>query len=81
MARSHHRKKHKEHLQQFKHKGDMTTSTAKTPASRIMTVVGALTGFVIGYLSSNGSILWMAVGLVGGGLVGYWLGRRMDQGQ
>lgn len=81
MARSHHRRKHKEHLQQFKHKGDMTTSTAKASASRIMTVVGALTGFVIGYLASNGSILWIAVGLVAGGLAGYWLGHRMDQGQ
>ncbi len=83
MARSHHRKKHREHVRQFKHSHDTSESpaTAKGKATNIIMIVGALAGFAIGYFASEGVILWMTVGLLVGAAGGYWVGKRVDEGK
>ncbi|HEX7845996.1 MAG TPA: glycine zipper domain-containing protein, partial [Chitinophagaceae bacterium] len=79
MARPHHRKKHKQHLQQFKHRGDASAETAKSKGSSVFAVGGAVFGFAIGYIISSGSVLWMIIGLIVGGAAGYFLGERIDK--
>ena len=78
MARSHHRKKHKEHLRQFKHKDETGSSTAKSKASGIFTIAGAIIGLAVSYFGSQGSLLWIVIGLIAGGAAGYFVGRRID---
>jgi hypothetical protein len=81
MARSHHRKKHREHLRNFKQSHEGTASVkAKGKASGVFTFGGVAVGLLLGYLASNGSLVWAAAGLVIGGTAGYLLGRRIDGG-
>ena len=79
MARSHHRKKHKEQLRQFKHKEETTWSTPKSKAANVFAVVGAIVGLAVSYFSTAGSILWISVGLIAGGIAGYLIGRKVDE--
>ncbi|MCX6317322.1 MAG: hypothetical protein NTW29_08525 [Bacteroidetes bacterium] len=83
MARSHHRKKHKEHLRQFRHshEGASASDTPKTKAAVLFTVIGALLGFAVGYFGSSGSLVWMGAGLVAGAIAGYYLGKNIDRGK
>ena len=78
MARSHHRKKHKEHLRQFKNKGETISSTPKSKASGIFTVGGAIIGLAVTYFGTQGSLLWMLIGAIAGGVGGYLIGRKVD---
>jgi len=82
MARSHHRKKHKQHLQQFKQSHDTSISASGTKSTAkavwVFGIAGVILGFAIGYFASSGSILWMAVGTVAGGAAGYLVGRKID---
>ena len=80
MARSHHRKNHKEHLKQFKHSHDTATSASKarTKASSVFTIAGALVGFAVSYFATQGSIIWVAVGLLTGAGIGYMIGKKVD---
>ena len=78
MARSHHRKKHKQHVQQFKHRGDFTVSKRKGKASYTFLIIGVIVGFLIGYFASNGMAGWMTVGLLTGGALGFFVGNRVD---
>ena len=78
MARSHHRKKHKQHVQQFKHKGDFAASKTKGKASYTFLIIGVIVGLLIGYFASNGEAGWMAVGLIVGGAAGFIIGKRID---
>ena len=82
MARSHHRKKHKQHLQQFKqsHDSSVSASAAKNTAKAVWVfgIAGVIVGFAIGYFATSGSLLWMAAGLVAGGGIGYLIGRKID---
>lgn len=78
MARSHHRKKHKEQLRQFKHKVETTWSTPKSKAANVFALVGAIVGLAVSYFSTGGSLLWIAIGLIAGGLAGYLIGRKID---
>ena len=80
MARSHHRKKHKEQLRQFKHKEETTYSTPKSKASNIFAIVGAIIGLAVSYFAAEAAILWICVGLVVGGIAGYLIGRKVDTG-
>jgi hypothetical protein len=81
MARSHHRKKHREHLRNFKQSHEGTASVkAKGKASGVFTFGGVAVGLLLGYLASNGSLVWTVAGLVIGGTAGYFLGRRIDAG-
>lgn len=82
MARSHHRKKHKQHLQQFRQSHDTkvskAVSKAKASATWIFTIAGVVLGFAVSYFATSGSLLWMAVGTVAGGAAGYLIGRKID---
>lgn len=79
MARSHHRKKHKEHLRQFKQKTGTTWTTPKSKAANVFAVAGAAVGLIVSYFSAEGSLVWISVGLVAGGVCGWLIGRRVDQ--
>lgn len=80
MARPHHRKKHKTHVRQFKQSHDTNVNSPKSWAKAIsvFTIVGALTGFAIGYFATQGAILWLIVGMLLGGAGGYLIGKRID---
>jgi hypothetical protein len=79
MARSHHRKKHKEHLRNFKQSHEGTASVkAKGKASGVFAFGGVAVGLLLGYLASNGSLLWAIAGLIAGGATGYFIGRSVD---
>ena len=78
MARPHHRKKHKQHVQQFKHRGDFVTSKAKGKASYTFLVVGLIVGSLVGYFAGNGAAAWMIIGLAIGAAAGYFIGYRID---
>lgn len=81
MARSHHRKKHKTHVQQFKHSHDTNTagSRSKAGAISVFTIGGALLGLALGYFATEGTMLWLVVGLLAGGALGYLIGNRLDK--
>ena len=84
MARSHHRKKHKEHLRQFKHSHDGSTTSERKATSKavvIFGILGALIGFAVGYFGSNDSLVWSGIGMVVGAITGYYLGRNVDRGR
>lgn len=80
MARSHHRKKHKEHLKQFKtsHDTGSSSSSARIKTTGIFTVLGAATGFAISYFATGFSVVWAPVGTVAGGIAGYYIGKKID---
>jgi len=78
MARPHHRKKHKEHLQQFKHSQDTTVEKIKSKGTKVFAVVGAVIGFAVAFFASSGSLIWMAAGLIVGGIGGYYFGLKID---
>lgn len=78
MARSHHRKKHKEQLRHFKHKEETTFSPPKSKASNIFTIMGAVVGLAVSYFASEGALLWIGIGVIAGGVTGYLIGRKVD---
>lgn len=82
MARSHHRKKHKEHVRQFKQVHDTAVSVApgksKTSATWVFGIAGLIVGFAVGYFASSGDTIWMAAGSVAGVSSGYFIGRKID---
>jgi uncharacterized membrane protein YfcA len=79
MARSHHRKKHKQHLQQFKHSRETAADSPKSKSSAtwVFGIAGTILGFAISYFAS-GEILWLVAGLIAGATAGYFIGRRID---
>ena len=79
MARSHHRKKHKEQLRHFKHKEQTTYSTPRSKAANVFAIAGAIAGLAVSYFSTQGSLVWILAGLVAGGIAGYLKGRKVDQ--
>ena len=79
MARSHHRKKHKEHLRQFKHSQETVAgASGKSKTVGIFTIIGAATGFAVGYFATQGVILWISIGILAGAAAGFYIGRRID---
>lgn len=80
MARSHHRKKHKEHVRQFRHSQETTKTRSKGKATPTFIIAGLVAGFAIGYFAAPGNIIWMGAGLIAGGIIGYLIGRRIDGG-
>ena len=80
MARSHHRKKHKEHLRQFRHSHETNTATSssKTKASSIFAIAGALVGFAVSYFATQGTLVWVAAATIAGTVAGYFIGKKVD---
>jgi uncharacterized membrane protein YfcA len=80
MARPHHRKKHKAHVRQYKNHNEniKAVPAAKTKASSLFAIVGALTGGAVGYFASQGSWIWIFAGLLLGTITGYLLGKKLD---
>ena len=79
MARSHHRKKHKEHLRQFKHSHEAAPSqVVRGKAIWVFTIGGAIVGLMIAYFAASSSPLWSVIGLLVGGGAGFLAGRKMD---
>lgn len=79
MARSHHRKKHKAHLKQFRQSHDTSVSqNAKGKAAWILAIGGALVGFAVSYFATGGALLWLAIATIGAGTAGYYIGKKMD---
>ena len=80
MARTHHRKKHKEHLRQFKHDHESAASpsSVKGKTTSLFTVIGAVTGFAISYFAAGSAIIWLAIGILAGAAFGFYIGRRID---
>ncbi len=79
MARSHHRKKHKEHLKQFKQSHDTASPKVKSKATNVFSFFGAIIGLVIAYFASDVNLIWIIVGTAIGGLAGYFAGRSIDR--
>ncbi|HEY6504179.1 MAG TPA: hypothetical protein VIZ28_09420 [Chitinophagaceae bacterium] len=82
MARPHHRKKHKEHLKNFKQSHEGSTSSfrrSKSKASAVFAFGGGAVGLLLVYLASNGALVWAGAGLVAGAVAGYLIGRRVDR--
>ncbi len=80
MARSHHRKKHKEHLRQFKtsHDTSNTGSSSRIKTTSIFALLGAATGFAISYFATGFNIIWASISVITGGLAGYYIGQKID---
>lgn len=80
MARSHHRKKHKQHLQNFRQSQENAAITNKQgKAAGVFAVAGIVLGIAIAYFAGPGNYIWLAVGSVIGGLGGYLIGRKIDK--
>lgn len=80
MARSHHRKKHKEHLRQYQHNQEGNLSNLKKgKATGTFTAIGIIVGAAIGYFATDGVILWVALVAVAGGLAGFLTGHYIDK--
>jgi uncharacterized membrane protein YfcA len=81
MARPHHRKGHKEHLKQFQNRvaGNTGESKAKSKASSVFAVGGAIVGLAILYFATQGDFVWAFAGAVIGAAVGYLIGKNIDR--
>jgi hypothetical protein len=80
MARSHHRKKHKQHLQQFKHSQETVADKpkGKSSATWVFGIAGAILGFAIAFFATGSSLLWGTVGLIPGVAAGYFFGKKLE---
>ena len=74
MARSHHRRKHKQ-WQPPPHE-----RKPKKGAASMFAVVGAVVGLGITFFASNRNVIITIIGLLVGGLVGYYFGKNFDEG-
>jgi hypothetical protein len=78
MARSHHRKKHKQHLRTYQHSKDVTLRTGKSKVTAVFTLLGTALGLGIAYFAANSNLVLVA-GAIVGALAGYLIGRRVDE--
>lgn len=82
MARSKHRKKHKSHVQEFKKERSHDTKIFRRGSSfPVFTIIGGLFGAIVAYIPTNGTLLWVGIGLVVGAIAGYLLGQKVDAGK
>lgn len=81
MARSHHRKKHKEHLRQYQHSHEGTAArrAKKAKVTGTLAIIGAIVGAAVGYFATDGNPTWIGLGAVSGGLAGMLIGRYLDK--
>jgi len=85
MPRSRTRHKHHHHHHQGSHAhSQQQTVTPKRKSKRksaipIMMAFIALLGLVIAFISAGTDIIWLSAGIVGGAIVGYFIGKGMDR--
>lgn len=81
MARPHHRKGHKDHLKQFQNRnaGSTGESKARSKASSVFAVGGAITGLAILYFATQGDFVWALGGTIVGAAIGYLIGKNIDR--
>lgn len=75
MARSHHRRKKSKQWQPPPHE-----RKPQKGATKVFAIVGAIVGLGITYFASDGNTIIMILGLLLGGLAGYYYGLRIDRG-
>ena len=75
MARSHHRRKKSKQWHPPPHE-----VKPKKGAASLFTVIGAVVGLGITFFASNRNIIITIVGLLVGGLAGYYAGKKFDEG-
>jgi 4-hydroxybenzoate polyprenyltransferase len=78
MAQSHHRQKHKEHLQQFKQRQERPKEEQRSKGATAFGITGAVIGFVAAWFIS-GEMTWMIVAMIVFGIGGYLWGRSIDK--
>ncbi len=80
MAKSHHRKKHKEHLRNYQHSQESVNPVSrKGKITGTFAILGAILGIAIGYFVTDGDLIWIGFGSVTGGLAGYLAGHYLDK--
>lgn len=78
MARSHHRKKHRQQLRSYQQGRDISEKSKRVKVTGLFTIIGTFLGIGIGYFAT-GAALPMIITAVIGTAVGYYIGRKMDQ--
>ncbi len=78
MANPHHRKKHKQHLRQYLKSRESYSSGVKGKGTNVFAIVGAVIGLAIAYFASEPSLIWVLVGTIAGGGLGYLAGKAID---
>ena len=80
MARSHHRKKHKKNLQQFKQSREINTISpkSKVAARWVFGIGGAILSFAVVFFATGNSLLGGAIGLIPGAAAGYFFGKKIE---
>lgn len=82
MANPHHRKKHKEHVKQFRHQHQGGASHEQAPrksGALMFAVIGALVGLLIAVFAVNSAPVWLAVLIAAGFTGGYFVGKSLEK--
>ena len=83
MPASHHRKKHKEHLRQFRHTSNVTSSSRKSNAKNataLFTFIGAAFGLAVGFFGGTSFSITIAAIFIGS-IAGYFIGKKINSGK
>ncbi len=78
MALSHHRKKHKEHLNRFQESRKASNNKVSGNPKLIFTIIGAILLFLLFYLGGSENIYLLASATIVGGFVGRILGKKLE---
>ena len=78
MPRSHHRKKHKEHLNRFQESRKNVTAKIKSNPKFVFILIGAALGFLLFYLGGTKNIFLLLSGLLLGAFLGHLLEKKLQ---
>jgi hypothetical protein len=78
VARSHHRKKHKQHLRSYQQSRGPADRPARTKVRNIFTLIGLALGLGIAYFAVNTPAA-LVIGAAAGTAIGYFTGKKMDE--
>lgn len=78
MAKSHHRRNHKEHLKHFQGSFKSSTQTTKGNPKLIFSIIGAVVGFSVLFFSGTENIVLWIGGLIASLLIGYFIGKNIQ---
>ena len=78
MARSHHRKKHKQQLRSYQHSKDVAVRTGKNKVTLLFALLGMALGIGITYFALN-TMVSMVIGALAGVVIGYLIGKKIDE--